>query len=176
MDICVWLVSADVYIFRIFSAAEFCHYVLWKVDKDRSRTAGAGNVEGFFDDTSQVFTSADSNAVFGDASGDSYDVYFLKCIVADEVAGYLAGEAYKRYAVIVGGCKSCYKVGCSGTAGYQTYADFAGGSGVGVGFVDKGLFVTGEDDFDIVLFVEFITDVDGTGSGVAEEVFYAFFF
>ena len=83
---------------------------------------------------------------FGDASGDSYDVYFLKCIVADEVAGYLAGEAYKRYAVIVGGCKSCYKVGCSGTAGYQTYADFAGGSGVGVGFVDKGLFVTGEDD------------------------------
>ena len=116
------------------------------------------------------------SSVFGDASGDSYDVYFLKCIVADEVAGYLAGEAYKRYAVIVGGCKSCYKVGCSGTAGYQTYADFAGGSGVGVGFVDKGLFVTGEDDFDIVLFVEFITDVDGTGSGVAEEVFYAFFF
>ena len=42
--------------------------------------------------------------------------------------------------------------------------------------MDKGLFVTGEDDFDIVLFVEFITDVDGTGSGVAEEVFYAFFF
>ena len=35
-----------------------------------------------------------------------------------------SGEAYKRYAVIVGGCKSCYKVGCSGTAGYQTYADF----------------------------------------------------
>ena len=165
MDICVWFVSADVYIFRIFSAAEFCHYVLWKVDKDRSRTAGAGNVEGFFDNSAKVFTSADSNAVFGDASGDSYDVYFLECIVADEVAGYLAGEAYKRYAVIVGGCKSCYKVGCSGTAGYQTYADFAGGSGVGVGFVDKGLFVTGEDDFDIVLFVEFITDVDGTGSG-----------
>lgn len=78
MDICVGLVSADVYIFRILSAAKFCHYVLWKVDKDRSRTAGAGNVEGFFDDTSQVFTSADSNAVFGDASGDSYDVYFLK--------------------------------------------------------------------------------------------------
>ena len=80
------------------------------------------------------------------------------------------------FAVIVGGGKSCYKVGCSGTAGYQTYADFAGGSGVGVCFVDKGLFVTGEDDFDIVLFVEFITDVDSTGSGVAEEVFYAFFF
>ena len=134
MDICVGLVSADIYIFRIFSAAEFCHYVLWKVDKDRSRTAGAGNVEGFFDNSAKVFTSADSNAVFGDASGDSYDVYLLECIVADEVAGYLAGEAYKRYAVIVGGCKSCYKVGCSGTAGYQTYADFAGGSGVGVGF------------------------------------------
>ena len=143
MDNCVWFVTADVDIFRIFCAAKFCHDVLWKVDEDRSRTAGAGNVEGFLDDTSQVFTSADSNAVFGDASGDSYDVYLLECIVADEVAGYLAGEAYKRYAVIVGGCKSCYKVGCSGTAGYQTYADFAGGSGVGVGFVDKGLFVTG---------------------------------
>ena len=53
MDICVGLVSADVYIFRIFSAAEFCHYVLWKVDKDRSRTAGAGNVEGFFDNSAR---------------------------------------------------------------------------------------------------------------------------
>ena len=176
MDICIWFVTADVDIFRIFCAAKFCHDVLWKVDEDRSRTAGAGNVEGFFDNSAKVFTSADSNAVFGDASGDSYDVYFLECIVADEVAGYLAGEAYKRYAVIVGGCKSCYKVGCAGAAGYQTYTDFSGGSGVGVCFVDKGLFVTGEDDFDVVLFVEFVTDVDGTGAGVAEEVFYAFFF
>ena len=63
MDICVGLVSADVYIFRILSAAKFCHYVLWKVDKDRSRTAGAGNIEGFFDNSAKVFTSAGSNAV-----------------------------------------------------------------------------------------------------------------
>ena len=124
--------------FRIFCAAKLCHDILGKVDKDRPRTAGAGQCRSFFDNSAKVFTSADSNAVFGDASGDSYDVYFLECIVADQVAGYLAGEAYKRYAVIVGGCKSCYKVGCAGTAGYQTYTDFAGGSGIGVCFGGQG--------------------------------------
>ena len=86
MNVCVWFVTTDVYIFRVFCTAKFCHDVFWKVNEDRTRTAGAGNVECFFDDAAKVFTSADSNAVFGDASGDSYDVYFLECIVTDQVA------------------------------------------------------------------------------------------
>ncbi len=53
MDSGVWFVTTDIDIFRIFSTSEFCHYILWKVDKDRSRAAGAGNIEGFFDDTSR---------------------------------------------------------------------------------------------------------------------------
>ena len=67
--------------------------------------------------------SADGNAVFGDASGDSYNINFLECIVSDEVTGYLAGEAYKRNTVIVGSCKTCYKVGGARAAGNETYAN-----------------------------------------------------
>ena len=176
MDICVWFVAADVDILWIFCTAKFCHDVFREVDEDWSRAAGAGDVEGFFDDAAEVFPSADSYAIFGDAAGDSYDVYFLECVVSDEMAGYLACEAYEWNTVVVGGCETSYKVGCSRTAGYEAYADFAGGSCVGVGFVDEGLFVTWEDDFYIVLFVELVTDVNGTGSRIAEKVFYAFFF
>ena len=92
------------------------------------------------------------------------------------MAGYLSCEAYERDTVIVGSCETGYQVSCSWAAGYKTYADFAGGSGIGIGFVNEGLFVTWEDDFYIVLFVEFIADVDSTGTRITEKVFYAFFF
>ena len=176
MDICVWFIATDVDIFWIFCTAKFGHDIFWKVNKDRSRTTCAGDVKCFFDNASEVFSSADCDTVFGDAACDAYDIYFLEGIVSDKVTGYLTGEAYEWNAVIVGGCKTCYKVGCSRTAGYKAYADFACCSRVCIGFVNEGLFVTWEDDFYVVLFVEFIADVDGAGSRVAEEVFYAFFF
>ena len=93
-----------------------------------------------------ILTVADGNTVFCDASGDSDNINLLERIVSDEVTGNLSGKAYKRNTVIVGSCKTCNKVGSSGTAGNETYANLSGSSGIGICFVYKGLLVTRQDD------------------------------
>ena len=176
MNTGVWLVSADINILRIFRTSQFCHDIFRKIDKDRSGSACACNIKSFFYNSAKIFTIPYRDTIFGDTSCDSHNINFLECIVSDKMTGNLTCEANQRYTVIVGGGKSCNKVGGTRAAGYKAYADFAGGSGIGIGFVNEGLFVTWEDDFYIVLFVEFIADVDGTGTRITEKVLYAFFF
>ena len=149
----VGLVAADIDVFRIFSASKLCHHILRKVDKDRAGTSGTGNIESLFDDTSKILTVADGNTIFCDASGDPDNINLLERIVSDEVTGNLSGKAYKRNAVIVGGCKTCNKVGSSGTAGNETYANLSSSSGIGICFVYKGLLVTWQDDVNAALFI-----------------------
>ena len=92
------------------------------------------------------------------------------------MTGNLSGKAYKRNTVIVGSCKTCNKVGSSGTAGNETYANLSGSSGIGICFVYKGLFVTWQDDVNAALFILFIADIDGAGTRIAEQNINAFFF
>ena len=149
----VWFVAADIYTLRIFCASKFSHDVLRKVDKNRSRTAGSCDIKSFFDDAAEVLTVTDGYAIFGDAAGDPYDVNFLESVVSDQMSGNLAGKTYERNAVIVGSCKSGDKVGSTRTAGYKTYADFAGSSCIGICFMDKCLFMARKDNVDPVLSV-----------------------
>ena len=67
-------------------------------------------------------------------------------------AGAQGGDVYKRQ-VIVGSCETCNKVGSSGTAGNETYANLSGSSGIGICFVYKGLLVTWQDDVNAALFI-----------------------
>ena len=146
-------VTTDIDTLRIFGTSKLGHHILWKVDENRAGTSGTCDIEGFLDDTSKILTVADSYAIFCDASGDSYNINFLECIVSDEVTGNLSGKAYKRNAVIVGSCKACYKVGGSGTAGNETYANLSGSSGIGICLVYKGLLMTWQDDVNAALFI-----------------------
>src|SRR5699024_2852317 len=172
----VRFVTTDIDRFGIFRAAQLTHYILWKIDQYRTGSSCAGNIKGFFDNTSQIFTSPYSNAVFGNTSGNAYDVYFLEGIISNQVSGYLAGEAYQGNTVVIGGGESCHQVAGSGTAGYQTDTYFSCGSCISVCFMHQRLFVPGKYDVNAALFVKFIADVDGAGSRVSEENFYALFF
>ena len=118
---------------------------------------------------------ADSDAVFGDASGNSHNVNFLEGIISNEVPGYLSGEAYQGNTVIIGSCKTCHQIGSAGAAGYQTHADLAGGAGIGVRFVNKSLFMSWKYDFYITVFIQFIANVNGAGARIAKQHFNAFF-
>ena len=102
MNAGVRFVAADVDVFRILCAAELCHDIFWKVNENRSRFSGAGNVEGFFDDASEIFTVSYRHAVFRDAAGDADNINLLECIVSDEVAGYLSGEADNVFYTLAG--------------------------------------------------------------------------
>ena len=174
MDAGAGLVTADVDCLRVFRAAEFCHDILRKVDEDRARTAGTGDVKGLLDDAAQVFPVPYGDTVFGDAAGDAHDIDLLESVISDEVPGYLACEAYERHAVIVCGGKTCHQVGGSRAAGHQTDADFSCGPGVGVSLVYQSLLVAGKDNVDPVLFVKFIADINGTGARIAEKGIHPF--
>ena len=149
----VWLVTANVYAFRIFRTAKFSHDVFRKIDQDRTWTAGTCDVEGFFDNTSKVFTVADGYAIFCDASGDADNINFLKGIVSNEMACYLPGEANKWNTVVIGSRKAGNKVGGSRTACDQADSHFSGSTGVSIGCMDQRLLVAGEDHGNVILFV-----------------------
>ena len=170
MNAGVRFVAADVDVFRILCAAELCHDIFWKVNENRSRFSGAGNVEGFFDDASEIFTVSYRHAVFRDAAGDADNINLLECIVSDEVAGYLSGEADKRNAVVVCRCKTGDQVGCTRAAGNEAYADFSCRSRIGIRLMHQRLLVARQNDFDFILFVKLIADINGASSRITEEI------
>ena len=171
----VRLIPTDIYGFGIFRASQFTHHIFGKVNENRTGTASAGDVEGLFDNTSQIFPSSYSYSIFGNASGNAYDIHFLESVVSDQVSGYLAGKAYKRHAVIVGCSQSGNHIGSSGAAGNKTYAYFSRSPCVSVCFMDQSLLMAGKDDIDIILLIQFITDVNRGRSGIAEKNFHPFF-
>ena len=153
MDASVWLVATDIYALWIFCTAQFCHYILWKVNENRSRASGTCNIEGFFNNTSKIFTVAYGDAILGNTAGDSYNINFLKCIVSNQMTCYLTGEAHQGNTVVIGCSKTCNKVGSTRTACYKTYANFSSSTRVSIGRVNQCLLVTWKDNGDIVLFV-----------------------
>ena len=68
---------------RVFRTAEFCHDILGKIYEDGTRPASTGNVKGLFDDPPQVFSLSDRHAIFGNTSGNSYDIHFLKGVISN---------------------------------------------------------------------------------------------
>ena len=171
----VGFITADINAFWVFGTAHLAHNVFGKVNEHRTGSACAGNVECFFDNTSQILTPSYRNAVFGDASGDSHDIDFLESVVSDQVSRYLPGEAYQGNTVVVGSCQSCYQIAGAGTAGYQADTHFPCGPGIGVCLMYQSLLVAGKDNVNAALFVKLIADINGTGSRISEENFYALF-
>ena len=149
----VRLVATDIDSLRILSISQLGHYILWKVDENRSRTAGTCDVKSFFNNAAEVFTVSYGNTVFCDASCNADDINLLERVVADEMTGNLTGEAYERNTVVVGSGKTCDKVGGTRAAGYQAYAHLSCSTGIGICLMDKSLLVTWQDDVDAALFI-----------------------
>ena len=149
----IWLITTNIYTFRIFSASKFSHNIFWKINKYRARTSGSGNIERFFDDTTEVFTITDSNAIFSDASSDSNDIYLLEGIVTNKMSCNLSSKAYKWNAVIICSSKSGYKIGSTWTTGNQTDTNFSCCSCIGICFMYQCLFVSGKNNINSTLFI-----------------------
>ena len=171
----VRLVAPDIYVRGILPVSQFRHHVLGKIHQHRSRSSGAGDIEGLLQDPSQVFSSSYGNSVLGDTPGDPYDIYFLEGVVSDQMAGHLSGKAHQGHAVIIGSGQPGHQVGRSRSAGHQTDSHLACGSGIGVRLMDQGDLLPGQDHLDPVLPVQFVADINGTGPRIAEHGIHAFF-
>ena len=153
MYACIWFVTTDVHSFWILGTAKFCHNIFWKIDKDRTRTTGSCNIKSFFDNATEIFTITNRNTIFGNASCDTNDIYFLECIISDQMSCNLSGETYKGNTVIVCSSQSGNKVGSSGTAGNKADTNFTGCSCISISFMHQSLFVSWQDDIDPTLSV-----------------------
>ena len=176
MDAGIGLVAAEVDGLRVFCRPHFRHDIFGKVHQYRTRAAGAGNIEGFLDDSSQIGPLPYGDTVFGDISGDADNVHLLESVVSNQMLGYLTGKTYKRHAVIIGCGKSGDQVGSARTAGDQTDADLSGCSCIGIRFMGQRLLMPGKDNSNIVLPVKLIADINRTGARIAKYNFHAFFF
>ena len=144
------------------------HDIFWKIDHNRPFFAGAGNVEGFFNNTAQVLAVAHGHSVFADTAGDPYNIYLLERVISNEVCGNLAGKAYQGNTVIIGCGDTGYQIGGSRAACYQADTGASGCSGVAVCSVDQTLLVAGEYHLDGILFVQLIKNIDGVAAGICE--------
>ena len=174
MDAGTGLVAADVDLLGILVAAQSLLNILGDVHNNRSGLAGAGDVKGLFDNAAQILPAADGDGVLGDAAGDANNIHFLEGVISDQIEGNLSGEADQRHAVVVGRGDAGDQVGGSGTAGDQTDADPARGTGVAVGRVDQPLLVAGKHHFNFPVIVKRVEEIDGLASRIAEKEIHAF--
>ena len=68
-------------------------HVLGDVDDDGAGPAGAGDVEGFVQDAGEIVDVLHQPVVLGAGPRDADRVALLEGVVADQVRGYLAGDA-----------------------------------------------------------------------------------
>ena len=83
MNVSVWFITTDIYCFGILGTSQLTHHVFGKVNEYWAGPSGTGDIKGLFDNTSQIFTSSYSYSIFGNASGNAYDIHFLESVVSD---------------------------------------------------------------------------------------------
>ena len=141
--------------------------VLGDVDDHGAGTAGAGEVEGFFDDAGQIGGVKHQVGVLHDGQGHTEEVGLLEGGLADELGEHLAGDGDHGSRVHVGVGNGGNEVGGAGSAGGHAHADFAGGAGVALGGEGTALLVAREDHADFVAagegLVEFLRGAAGIG-------------
>ena len=83
MHCSIGLISPNIHLIRIICFSQLSHNILWKIDQHRTGSSACRYIKGFFDNTSQVFPSANRDTVFSDTAGDSHNIHLLKRIISD---------------------------------------------------------------------------------------------
>ena len=98
---------------------------------------------------------------------------FLEGVLADGVAGYLAGDEHGRHGVHLGGGDAGDEVGSAGAGGAEGDADASGGACIAVGGVGGALLVAHEDVPELRVFGEVLVEGENSAAGDAEDNLHA---
>ena len=123
----------------------------------------AGEVAGLLD---QV-------VVLGRGPGDAGGVGFLEGVVADQVRRHLPGQADHRDGIHQRVHQPGHGIGRTGAGGDQHAAHLAGGPGIALGRMHRGLLVAHQDVADGVLLEQRVVDRQYRAAGVAEDDLHA---
>ena len=109
--------------------------------------------------------------MFGAGPADADVVRFLKRVVADERGRNLTGESDQRHGVHESVRQSGHDIGHAGTGSYQHHSRFASGLGISFSHMGGALFMTGQDNFDVLLLVQNVENLKHDSPGDAEDDF-----
>ena len=148
-------------------------HVLGHVDDNRTRPAGAGDVEGFLHNLRDLGGVHNQGVVLGDREGDARGVSLLEGVGTNGGAGHLSDHSNDRNGVHLGRRDAGYEVGRSGAGRGPAYADFACYAGVTVGGVGGALLVTSENVSKLRVLRQRLVEGQDCSAGKTEDVYDA---
>ena len=146
-------------------------HILGNIHQHRPWPAGCRDVERLLDCLGEISDILDKKIVLHTWAGNADGVALLECILADGMRGYLAGKHDHGDGVHVSRRNTSNGIGHAGAGGDQSNAWFAGRARVGVGRVQRGLFVAHENMRKRFLLVDFVVNDQHRAAGVTEEEF-----
>ena len=135
-------------------------HVLGQVHHHGPRAATGGNVVGLLDGVGNLAGLLAQEAVLHHRAGDADHVGLLERVLPYHAGRHLTGQDHQGDRVHVGGGDAGDAVGGAGTRGHQHSAHLAGGAGVTVRHVHRGLLVPHQDMLHLAVFEESVIDVE----------------
>ncbi len=145
------------------------------VDQHRARTAGGGNVKSFLHGGRQILDVLHQEVVFDTGAGDANGVAFLEGVQANGMRGHLSRDDDHGNRVHVGRGNAGHGIGQAWPAGHNTDTGLFARARVSVSRVNSRLLVSHQNVLDLVLFEDFVVDVEHGPTGVAKKVLDLFF-
>ena len=169
------LIGADKNIFlRVTELGHRLRNVFGDVDNHWAGAAAAGDLEGFFYRGGQIIDVLDQEIVLHARPRHADHIDFLKRVRADGGRTDLAGNHHQRNRIGIGRGDAGERVGRAGARSYQSHADLAADTRIGVGRMYRSLFVPYQDMFEFVELEKRVVDFEYRAAGIAENVFDVF--
>lgn len=105
--------------------------------------------------------------MFDAGTRDADRVALLERILADCRGRNLAADNDERDGIHVGGGNTGHRIGNAGAGGHEAHSDITRRARVGVGGMNRGLFVAHENVLDLVLLVQLVVDIEYRAAGIA---------
>ena len=147
--------------------------VLGHVNQHRAGPATGCNQKGFSHDPADVAGIAHHPGVLHDRQGYAEDVGFLEGVGANRGPRHLPGDHHHRHRVHLGSSDAGDQVGGAGPRSSKADANFACGSGVGIGRMGAALLMAHEDVLQPATgfcLVQFVIDGQDRAAGIAKDV------
>ena len=148
------VVAADVDLVRIVKLGGGHADVLGNIHQDGAGPAARGQVKRFLDGRRKIRHVLHQEVVLGAGSADPDDVGLLKRVVAQQIGRHLPREHHDRTRIHVRVDQPRHRVGRAGTGGNEGHADLPRRARVGFRHMDRGLFVTDQNEVEVLVAVQ----------------------
>ncbi len=162
--------------FRVRELDLSVDHVLGQIDQNRAGPAAAGQMKGLADGGHQIVRVLDQIVMLGHRPGDPDDIHFLEGVVADQHGRHLAGEDHHRNRIAIGRSNAGHGIGGAGAGGNQGHPHLALDPAIGIGGMDRRLFVANQNVGKFLGPQQFVVKIDDRAAGKSEDNLDSLFF